>query len=473
MAAAYLEQVWQGLRNGPVRLSHKDAIALAGEFYAQGINKWEADPVSPRVWELTREANAAARNGEYGRAPLLIGNDDDRRAASMEERFGSYVDAVLSRRVLVIDGESRSRLLEAIAGASEAAAIRLGRNAQGDYSPDEHAKHYPEWKGDSPAPAKVPAGITMADMVAGWWVEAQARNLTLSTYESYAATAKKLAAFLEHEDAAKVTPDDVVRFKDHRLASINPRNGKLISAVTVKDNDLAGLKALFGWAVENRKLAVNPAAGITIRVPRKARTRGKGFTADEAHALLAAAFRYRSRSEGPKTVAAKRWVPWLCAYTGARLGEMVQLRGQDVRQEAGVWVLHITPEAGTVKDKEARTVVLHPHLLDMGFPAFAQARGNGHLFLKLGEGGDWRGPWRGVKNRVAEFARKLVPDERVAPNHGWRHRFKTVGRSAGIDNALLDHITGHAPASVGNSYGEFEIETQVAAMARFPRYPEG
>jgi integrase len=28
--------------------------------------------------------------------------------------------------------------------------------------------------------------------------------------------------------------------------------------------------------------------------------------------------------------AARRWVPWLCAYTGARPGEMTQLRGRDV-----------------------------------------------------------------------------------------------------------------------------------------------
>lgn len=437
----------------------------------------EDDPLTPQAWESIRAANAAARNGEYGRAPLLIGEDDDRRAASMEERFGRFVDWVLSRRALVINAESRSRLLEAVAGAMEAAAMRLARNAKGDYRPDEHAKSYPEWKGagasQSQQPSPQPPRLTMTDMIAGWWLEAQARRLTLSTYESYSATAKKLAAFLGHDDAAKVTPDDVVRFKDHRLASVNPRTGKPISAVTVKDNDLAGLKALFGWAVANRKLAANPAAGITIRVPREVRTRGKGFTVEEAHALLAAAFRYSSTSERPKMVAAKRWVPWLCAYTGARLGEMVQLRGQDVRQERGVWVLNITPEAGTVKDKAARLVALHPHLIDMGFLAFIQERGSGSLFLTLGKDGAWRGLWRGVKNRLTEFARKTVPDERVAPNHGWRHRFKTVGRTAGIDNALLDYITGHAPASVGGTYGEFEIETQAAAMAKFPRYPEG
>jgi len=50
----------------------------------------------------------------------------------------------------------------------------------------------------------------------------------------------------------------VLRFKDHRLATINPRNGKPISARTVNDSDLSGLKTVFEWAVRNRKMAANP-----------------------------------------------------------------------------------------------------------------------------------------------------------------------------------------------------------------------
>jgi integrase len=49
--------------------------------------------------------------------------------------------------------------------------------------------------------------------------------------------------------------------------------------------------------------------------------------------------------------AARRWVPWLCAYTGARPGEMTQLRGKDVTKQGSIWAVHITPEAGTVKNQ--------------------------------------------------------------------------------------------------------------------------
>ena len=43
-----------------------------------------------------------------------------------------------------------------------------------------------------------------------------------------------LVAFLSHDDALHVTPEDILRFKDHRLATINPRNGKHIAAKTVR-----------------------------------------------------------------------------------------------------------------------------------------------------------------------------------------------------------------------------------------------
>jgi hypothetical protein len=55
-----------------------------------------------------------------------------------------------------------------------------------------------------------------------------------------------------------------------------------------------------------------------------------------------------------------------------------------------------------------------------------------HKVVKVAASGDVLGPLQGFKNRLAEFARALVTDPNVAPMHGWRHRFKTVGMEAGI-----------------------------------------
>jgi integrase len=454
-------------------LAHREAVALAGEVYGAMVGSFEDDPGTASLWAGVIATNAKAQAGEFGRAELMIG-DEAKQAAAMEERFGRFVDGCLASRALAIDAESRVRLLDQIATALNKAALRLAGNAAGDYSADENIAKAPAWKDASAATPsnRAAVGATITACLAGWWTEAQARNLSLSTYEGYSATIAKLRAFLGHDNAAGVTPDDIIRFKDFRLASVNPRNGKPISAGTVKDSDLAALKTVFGWAEANRKLPANPAKGITMRVAKRRQTRSKGLSETEATALLAASFSYDNKLERPKMVAAKRWVPWLCAYTGGRLGEMVQLRQQDVRLDGNVWTINITPEAGTVKTNEARVVALHPHLLAMGFIAFVQASQPGHLFLTLGKAGDVRGPWRGVKNRLQEFARETVKDPDVAPNHGWRHRFKTVGRSVGIDAPLLDRITGHAPASVGDAYGDYGIDVQFEAISRMPAYPE-
>ena len=161
-------------------------------------------------------------------------------------------------------------------------------------------------------------------------------------------------------------------------------------------------------------------------------------------------------------------MPWLCAYTGARVGELAQLRKEDIRREGRHWIVKITPDAGTVKTNEARDVVLHPHLVALGFTAFVKEASRGQLFITLSSSGGVAGPLQGVKNRIAEFVRTVVSDKNVAPSHGWRHRFKTVGIEAGIEHRILDAIQGHRPRSDGEGYGEVTIKTQAAAIAKLP-----
>ena len=116
-------------------------------------------------------------------------------------------------------------------------------------------------------------------------------------------------------------------------------------------------------------------------------------------------------------------------------------------------MIRLTPEAGTIKTNEARTVVLHAHLIELGFPAFVEAAPPGHLFLKPSKSGDVLGPLQGLKNRLAEFSRTIVRDPNVAPMHGFRHRFKTVGMEAGVPTRVLDAIQGHAPRTRRTAMG--------------------
>jgi integrase len=135
-----------------------------------------------------------------------------------------------------------------------------------------------------------------------------------------------------------------------------------------------------------------------------------------------------------------------------------------------LWVLGITPEAGTVKNKERREVVLHPHLVEQGFPEFVLKGSAGqYLFVRPGKDGSVSGPRQGTEKRLQQFARAIVPDPNVAPNHGWRHRFKTVGMEAGIPPRILDAIQGHVSGAASDGYGEVTLRTQAEAIAKLPR----
>ncbi|MCJ2033970.1 hypothetical protein [Methylobacterium sp. J-068] len=74
-----------------------------------------------------------------------------------------------------------------------------------------------------------------------------------------------------------------------------------------------------------------------------------------------------------------------------------------------------------------------------------------------------------MKNRLAEFAREVVPDPRVAPNHAWRHRFKTEGIEAGMGDRVLHAIQGHAARTADDVYGEVTVKAMAEAVDKLPR----
>ncbi|WGS01085.1 hypothetical protein MTX26_09795 [Bradyrhizobium sp. ISRA443] len=176
-----------------------------------------------------------------------------------------------------------------------------------------------------------------------------------------------------------------------------------------------------------------------------------------------------------ENAAARRWVPWLCCYSGARVNEITQLRASDVKLIDGIPCIRITPEAGTVKTSRERTVLLHPHLLEQGFLAFARKkRGNAPLFYSLERQRkvDRKNPtYASVGNKLAEWVRGLgIKDSTVAPNLGWRHRFKMVARTVRMDPEVRDAIQGHAPRTEGEDYGEVPPDVMLSEIRKLPKY---
>ena len=209
-----------------------------------------------------------------------------------------------------------------------------------------------------------------------------------------------------------------------------------LSPLTIRDGYIAAMKAFLGWAKRQHKLPLDPSADVFVEVSDKSNKKMRGFRLGEAQKILSATLAPFSDLMTPENRAARRWVPWLCAYSGARVNEMTQLRAKDVQNRNGIWCVEITPEAGDVKTSEKRLVPLHPHLVEEGFPEFAKRKkGAQPLFYsrERQRGEARKNPmYVSVGNKLAEWVRGLgIKDEHVQPNHAWSHRSRRSVVSAG------------------------------------------
>jgi integrase len=278
-----------------------------------------------------------------------------------------------------------------------------------------------------------------------------------------------LARFAGHNDAARLSKQNLIDWRDAKLETLSPK--------TVADVYLASVRAVLTWAVENDKLPRNPAEGVKVKKTKRAQGREKGFRTEEAVAILKTCLAYvpavhgnPANREAPQTTAAKKWAPLLCAFTGSRISEITQLRKQDLRQEGDVAIVRITPDAGSVKSGQYRDVPLHQQIIDLGFLDFVKNAPGGPLFHTARDGRELQGA-RTTSGRLSQWlqAQGVIPAG-VSPTHGWRHRFKTVGREAEISDRVLDAIQGHAARTAGEDYGDVTIIAKKKAIDRLPRY---
>jgi integrase len=293
---------------------------------------------------------------------------------------------------------------------------------------------------------------------------AKEAELAPSTVKRWTPVIERLIAHLGHDDAAAIKRADVVAWKDALL-------GGGMSNITVRDVYVAAIKATLQFAVDQGTLSENPAAGIKVRVREALQERDKGFDGREAETILSATLRKFSDQISDEMAAARRWVPWICAYTGARVNEITAVTGRDFFVRDSIWMIRIRAENN--KTRKFREVPLHGHLIDQGFLDYARARGTRPLFYdpRRSRGGKDSNPHhKKVGERLAQWVRSLGIDKRVAPNHGWRHRFSSVSRFVGMPEDVRNIIQGHASAKVADRYGETWPLVALREIEKLPRY---
>jgi hypothetical protein len=149
-----------------------------------------------------------------------------------------------------------------------------------------------------------------------------------------------------------------------------------------------------------------------------------------------------------------------------------------------VWCLDIRLDNrgkdGSLKNLGSeRKVPLHPAVIEEGFLRYVDGLPkDGPLFPNLTPDRYGRRGGSGSK-RLCRWIRVNLGmnNSRKAPNHAWRHRFKSVSRRAGIDEEYHEALTGHTgEGSEGREYGEYEMQVlyrEICKIRNPCRQPEG
>jgi integrase len=407
--SAEVEQRWQRLSAGAQSLSHKQAVAIAGESYRSMIAEHGDNPSKGfhllMIDQIVLKPKSVTIGGLDAKSRPLF----EKVLLARKARNVKLIDDWLTTRGWILTPESRQIVGDAVDKAILQAREQLYRMRDGDYNPDPDANRFPKLETRTVTKDQFSLLRVYEDC-------AKARKYKAGTTKKWRPIMEQVAA--EIPDIRNVTQDWVSAWRDRLLDSG-------LKSSTVKESQLASLKAVCEFAVGEKWILVNPVVGVDLMVTDK--TKMRGYYDAEALKILRASLVPMSARTGAKQQAARRWIPTFCAYTGARVGEMAQLRKQDLRKIDGVWLLRITPEAGTVKTDEERLVALHPEVLRQGFVEFV-AKSSDPLFY----GGD--SPRGGTEQnathkKVGERIAAWISDERLR-NHKGRATVAADGRNA-------------------------------------------
>nr|WP_197064249.1 hypothetical protein [Methylobacterium sp. ZNC0032] len=467
-AAKYAETLahWTKLKEGAGdRLSDRQVVGLSGEIYRAALAKWDDRPEEMAEAYLLRGLSVGIAADQL--TPSGQSRGGKQIGPALEELIGKEVNEALARHRLTIDAETRGRLLQRSADALQQAWGQAAREAIGQYRPDPLANRFP---------AFVPPPSPISPVVDKPKPPTDSKEFFKAVMGKREATAKRWGPILQglmdsakQTDIRHITTDDIRLWMKRGLAT-----GK-ISERSFKRNNLTAIKTLFKIAYEDEVIPSDPAHRVKLRIAKNDTGRSmRGFFTEERNKILAATLEPPSKRLTWYNAAARRWVPWLCAYTGARVNEITQVRACDIQNRDGYWCIRITPEAGTQKSLNVRWVPLHAHLIEQGFLEFAQAKtGDTPLFTPVDDG-TRKGKTMRMSERVgahlAKWVRELgIHDQDVAPNHGWRHWWKTESRAYPIKVPVADAIQGHAPATQSDEYGGFPPRIMGPAIKRFKK----
>lgn len=266
------------------------------------------------------------------------------------------------------------------------------------------------------------------------------------TFQGYRADVQRFVRWRSGNDiVATVTKSELDRWRDS-LAE------QKLSSKSIR-NKLGAISAVIGWAIEQNAgdrasdpsipelfPHGNPASLVKRPIWHKPESEELTHPMSVAQTVL-----YAARKADDDV--ACRWIPFLEAYSGMRIGEILQLEEDDLKNYGGFYYLHILAnETRRTKTGLSRRVPLHWALVAEGFVEFVEAAPKGRLF-----------PHPNTRRQVARFIRDAARPagglgKYAAPNHGFRHLFEDI--AVGLEMGKRCYITGRVFGNSSELYGK-------------------
>jgi integrase len=377
-----LERMWHERAHGPVEtvLSHRQIVALAGEFYREMIDNHGDDPGKPEKWQAVIERDKQLKADASKHIPPVFSFPKEN---FVRFAFQDEVNEFLKSRGLKLSGAKLNSFVDAYLGAKEQAAEVLKRYADKNYKEDKDADRF----GDP----KVLTDDDKVDAMNMFNLYANEAELDRKTRVSWGNKIKLLMSSVGHDDLARLTAKNVIAWKD-KLLITKKRQSKTdrlakkpeenLGKKTIRNCYIAAVKATLNYAKEQGAISKTVATGVTVRVAKQKKQREKGFTKEEAHLILRATVAPSQAEISPEYAKARRWVPWICAYTGARVNEITQLQPTDFHVKDKINYIRVDAEAA--KTGDYRLVPLHEDLIDQGLLEYKDSCKGRPLFYDPG-----------------------------------------------------------------------------------------
>ena len=328
-----IERILASARGEGQPLTKLNALALAGRWYSWFVERHQCDLRSPAHWSTLKDhfiwqvlsPHAPEEHHEPHADPSWpwVNRPKVRAATAAQVREMALTASFLASEGIALTADADALFVAAVSDNLPGAYDVLERQAWGDHSPDLTPQTFPAYQD---ARQRSGSGLGCWDLFGAY---VAARQPAAGTISRWRAVFKHLQAAYPG-NASALTEDNARAWKD---TLVTPKR----SAVTVDAVWLPAAKTVFSWGVEQKHVRINPFATVKIDVPKVIvlREDGKAFKPEEAKVILSASSAITNTKDAfPR---AKRWVMWVCAYSGARSVSCCRFDGHPD------WVFH---EAG-------------------------------------------------------------------------------------------------------------------------------